>query len=129
MVALSPLKLDYGAAAIIFDNLARCRLKDGRPIQIDARAIVPHIHDALLDKTGFGILADSSEDFTAIGEQRLPTLFGGLQTTEPELPWELMRIGVLVMERDGLVRWIFRRRVDLAANRGARSRTLLVREQ
>src|SRR6185369_1866027 len=124
-----PLKLDSGAAAIIFDRARIGCLKNRLPRKVGAFAIVAHVHDLLLDKTLFDLRVEQLEDSPAVSDRRLATDGGSLGTVKPDFHGPIRRVRAFVMQRDALIGWILGGRIDFSTNFGARCRTFLVLEQ
>jgi hypothetical protein len=67
------------------------------PIQIQAGAIVAHVHQSLSLKTISDLYRDVLVNLSAVRDWRFPLLFGDLHGKEPELHGPTAGIGMLVV--------------------------------
>src|SRR5215213_6669272 len=111
-----PLRLDTSPAAVSFYFRFMSRVKTALPGQAHALAEVAHQHPALLVEALSDARINAFKYTPHIGNRSFSAAVRRLNATEPDQLGPSRYIRQLIMESNGLVGWVFSRRVDVLAH-------------
>jgi hypothetical protein len=84
VISVTPLKLDRGFPAVLFDYFFVTRVEETLPAYVETLDVISDVHQLLRGES----LPDSGVerliDFPAIDKRRFSTLLSGLETQEPD---------------------------------------------
>ena len=124
-----PFVFNAGTPAILFDLGLVSRLKNSLPAQPHASAKISHVHTLLFDKAFSDFRMNPVIHFPGINQGCFSTLPRRPLTKEVDLQRPRMRIGILIVGKDALFRWVVGRSVNMTAYLPPWRRTLAVFQQ
>lgn len=123
-----PLADDPGLTAVGFDLSAVFRVEYLLPGHVKFFAEIAHVENALF-KTAAYRFGHAPVNRVAVGNRRLAAFLGRRHAAKPDFHGPFARIGLLVVQRDVLMRGIFGGGIHYGARHGsARCRTEFVLE-